>query len=81
MDKGNIQIKDLNKEEEDCFYKNNRELFYSFDFENKCFKRHVSYQNESNQLIIQQGWDIIEERLMEIINKIRRNGSYFKTRH
>ena len=73
MEEGNIQVKDINSEEKEYFYKNNRELFYSFDLENKSFMPHVSYQNASNQLIIKHGWDVLEDRLMEIRNKVSSN--------
>jgi hypothetical protein len=57
-------------QEEDLIYKNNRELFYSFDKEKNCYIRKVGYQYQANQVIIKQGWDVLEERMNEIKNKI-----------
>ena len=53
------------KTDEDLIYRNNRELFYSFDQE-KGFQRRVDYQYSANQTIIKQGWDVVDERLEEV---------------
>lgn len=53
------------REEETLIYRNNRELFYSFDRE-KGFIRKVGYQNSANQEIIRQSWDAAGERLEEM---------------
>lgn len=65
-----------NKEEdkeapaEEKLYTYNRELFYYFDKE-KGFTRAVDYQNNSNQVIIKQGWDAAEQRLSDIREKVK----------
>lgn len=43
----------------------NRELFYGFDKE-RGFTRELSYQNQSNQVIIRQSWDALEKRLEQL---------------
>jgi len=50
-------------QDEELMYQNNRELFYSFDKEKNCYTRKVAYQCETNQVIIKQGWDALEERI------------------
>jgi hypothetical protein len=62
--------KEATEQEEDIIYRNNRELFYSFDKEKKCYTRTVDYQYQANQVIIKQGWDVLEERINEIRNKV-----------
>ena len=59
-----------NKEQEELIYKNNRELHYSFDPQ-KGYTRKVDYQYHGNQIIIQQGWDVVESRLKDVSEKIR----------
>lgn len=54
----------------DLIYKNNRELFYSFDPEKKAYVQKVDYQYEANQVIIKQSWDALEERIEEIRQKV-----------
>jgi hypothetical protein len=54
---------------DNLIYKNNRELFYSFDPEN-LYSRKVDYQYEGNQLIIKQSWDVAQERVDEVKKKI-----------
>jgi hypothetical protein len=49
--------------DEEFIYKNNRELFYFFDKEKNCYTRKVAFQCETNQVIIKQGWDALEERI------------------
>lgn len=56
----------------DIIYRNNRELFYDFDKEKNCFTRKVDYQYQANQVIIKQGWDVLEERITEIKNCVIR---------
>jgi len=65
-----IPLKEEIPSEGEIIYKNNRELFYSFDKKKNCYTQHVSYQYEANQVIIKQGWDELENRLVEIIKKI-----------
>jgi hypothetical protein len=50
-------------QDEELMYQNNRELFYFFDKEKNCYTRKVAYQCETNQVIIKQGWDALEERI------------------
>jgi hypothetical protein len=57
------------EEKQDLIYKNNRELFYSFDPENR-FSKQVNYQYGANQLIIKQSWDAAEARVNEVKEKI-----------
>jgi hypothetical protein len=57
-------------QEEELTYKNNRELFYSFDKEKNCYTHHVDYQCGTNQVIIKQGWDALEERIDGIRNDV-----------
>jgi hypothetical protein len=59
-------------EEEDLIYKNNRELFYSYNKEKNCYTLKVDYQYQANQVIIKQGWDVLEERVNEIKNQVIR---------
>ena len=56
--------------DENLFYRNNRELFYSFDKESG-FKREVGFQYSANQEIIRQSWDAAEERLTEVRQRVR----------
>jgi len=56
-------------EQENLIYRNNRELFYSFDPE-KGYSRSVGYQYSANQEIIRQSWDAAEERLEEVRRKV-----------
>ena len=58
--------------QEDLVYRNNRELFYSFDKDKNCYTRKVDYQYQANQVIIKQGWDVLEERLEEIKQQVIR---------
>ena len=58
--------------QEDLVYRNNRELFYSFDKYKNCYTRKVDYQYQANQVIIKQGWDVLEERLEEIKQQVIR---------
>jgi hypothetical protein len=64
----------LEKEEkdEDIIYRNNRELFYFFDKEKNCYTRKVDYQYQANQVIIKQGWDALEDRILEIRDRVIR---------
>jgi hypothetical protein len=57
------------REEETLIYRNNRELFYSFDRETG-FTRKVGYQYSANQEIIRQSWDAAEERLVEVRERV-----------
>jgi len=58
------------EQNEELIYKNNRELHYSFDPE-KGFSRKIDYQNPGNQVIIQQSWEVAEQRLMDISNQVK----------
>ena len=58
--------------QEDLVYRNNRELFYSFDKDKNCYTRKVDYQYQANQVIIKQGWDVLEDRLEEIKQQVIR---------
>jgi len=60
-------------EQEDLIYRNNRELFYSFDPE-KGYSRSVGYQYSANQEIIRQSWDAAEERLEAVRQKVLSGG-------
>ena len=51
-------------------YRNNRELFYSFDRESG-FTAKVGFQYSANQEIIRQSWDAAEERLTEVRKRVR----------
>lgn len=70
MQENKISLTEETCQKEELIYKNNRELFYYYDKEKKCYARKVAYQYENNQLIIKQGWDALETRLEEIIKKI-----------
>jgi len=61
------------REEEKLIYRNNRELFYSFDRETG-FTRKVDYQYSANQEIIRQSWDAAEERLEAVRQKVLSGG-------
>ena len=61
------------REEETLIYRNNRELFYSFDRETG-FTRKVGYQYSANQEIIRQSWDAAEERLEAVRQKVLSGG-------
>ena len=56
--------------DEELIYQNNRELFYFFDKEKNCYIRKVAYQCETNQVIIKQGWDALEERIEGIKEQV-----------
>ncbi len=56
--------------DEDLIYRNNRELFYSFD-ENGNYTKRVGYQYSANQVIIKQSWEVAEERINNVIQKIK----------
>ena len=71
MEPSTTKDKDANMEE-DLVYKNNRELFYSFDKDKNCYTRKVDYQYQANQVIIKQGWDVLEDRLEEIKQEVIR---------
>lgn len=64
--------KDRAKEsgDEELLYRNNRELFYSFDPE-KGYGTKVGYQNSANQEIIRQSWEAAELRLSGIRDQVR----------
>jgi hypothetical protein len=55
--------------QEERIYSYNRELFYHFDPE-KGFTKSVDYQNSSNQVIIKQSWDIANERLEAVKQRV-----------
>jgi hypothetical protein len=55
--------------EEDLIYRNNRELFYSFDSKSG-FGKKVGYQYGANQEIIRQSWEVAQERLEEVKQRI-----------
>jgi hypothetical protein len=61
---------EINDPDENLLYKNNRELFYSFDPEHH-YSRRVDYQYQGNQLIIKQSWDVAQERVDQVKEKIR----------
>ena len=61
---------DEKKTEGELIYRNNRELFYSFDKE-KGYQRRVDYQYSANQAIIKQGWDVVEERMEDVKRAIQ----------
>ncbi|MEI6456571.1 MAG: hypothetical protein WCO93_09815, partial [bacterium] len=54
---------------EDQPYRYNRELFYSFDKE-KGYSARVDYQYDANQTIIRQSWDVAEDRLNSVKQKV-----------
>ncbi|MGA3012763.1 MAG: hypothetical protein ABSD71_01885 [Bacteroidales bacterium] len=56
--------------DEKLIYQNNRELFYFYDKEKNCYTWKVAYQCETNQVIIKQGWDALEERIDEIKEQV-----------
>ncbi len=62
----------MEENQDDLIYKNNRELFYSFDPEKKAYVKQVNYQYQANQVIIKQGWDALEERVREFEGKVIR---------
>lgn len=65
-----VILKEEHSPEEDLIYKNNRELFYSFNSEQNCYTRKVDYQYQANQVIIKQGWDVLEDRLDDLKNRV-----------
>lgn len=62
--------KEKSQHKDDLYYRNNRELFYSFDPEQKCYTRKVDFQYQANQVIIKQGWDVLEERIDDFKNRV-----------
>jgi len=66
----NNKVKKESGQEEDLIYRNNRELFYLFNKEKNCYTRKVDYQYQANQVIIKQGWDMLEDRMSEIKKKV-----------
>lgn len=75
----------MGTENDDLIYRNNRELFYSFDPETKTYVRRVDYQYSANQVIIKQSWDALEERIEDIKKKIIRGElsplAYYMEKH
>ena len=63
---------DKAQQKDDLFYRNNRELFYSFDPEQKCYIRKVDFQYQANQVIIKQGWDVLEERIDDFKKRVEK---------
>lgn len=57
------------EQQEPLMYRNNREVFYSFNKE-KGFTQKVDYQYSANQEIIRQGWDAAEERMNAVRQQI-----------
>ena len=56
-------------EQDERIYTYNRELFYHFDPQ-KGFSKSVDYQNNSNQVIIKQSWDVAAERLEAVRQRV-----------
>lgn len=61
----------MEENKEDLIYRNNRELFYSFDPVTKTYVSNIGYQYQANQVIIKQGWDALEERVNEFREKVK----------
>ncbi|MCX6281272.1 MAG: hypothetical protein NTU51_04865 [Bacteroidetes bacterium] len=60
----------MTEKQDELIYRNNRELHYSFDPE-QGYTRKVDYQYPGNQVIIQQGWDVVESRVRDVSARIK----------